>query len=144
MRARSLFWTSTSPGLGLGVGLQPLVVVVHRDGDLALGLILADDVLVEVPLDLDGGGEAGCCPRTPAWTAGVLADDVEAEPDALRADVDVRPRDDLVDLALRLVAEGARQTAGVVVFAHRHSGAWAGHPPTIDHTIGSRAARGQG
>ena len=46
------------------------------------------------------------------------ADDVQAELDALAADVDVWSRDDLVDLALRLVAEGAGKSARVAVLAH--------------------------
>jgi hypothetical protein len=60
------FWTSTSSLTGLRVGLEPLVVVVHRDGDLALGDVLADDVLIEVPLDLGGGAGGRRCPSSPA------------------------------------------------------------------------------
>jgi hypothetical protein len=40
--------------------LDPLVVVVDRDGQLLLGLLLADHVLVEELLDLVGTGGLTC------------------------------------------------------------------------------------
>ena len=38
---------------------QPLVVVVDGDGEDLLGAVLADDVLVELLLDLARGGDVG-------------------------------------------------------------------------------------
>ena len=49
----------------------------------------------------------------------VLADDVEAKSNTLAADVHIGASDDLFDLALRLVTEGAAEVTRVAVFAHR-------------------------
>src|SRR3954462_1342756 len=87
--------------------LHALVVVVDRYGERALGLLLADHVLVEHAVDLPrlrevldverrGGGE-------------LLVDDLVAEIDALVADVDAGTGDQLLDLPLRLAAEAAEQ-----------------------------------
>src|SRR5690606_11414469 len=86
--------------------------------DLALRLVLSDDVLIEEGLDLRGSGHAAVPPGDRLLLR-VLANDVQAEPDALGADVDVRPRDDLFDLALWFVAERTAQPAGIAVLAHR-------------------------
>src|ERR671920_479070 len=64
-------------------GLHPLVVVVDRDRERTLGLVLADDVLLEEVVDL------------------------LAEVDALVADVDPGASDELLDLLLALPAERA-------------------------------------
>ena len=82
-------------------------MVVDRDGQRALGALLADDVLVQDVIDLTGlrqalelegrrGGE-------------LLVDDLVAEIDALVADVDAGAGDQLLDLALRLAAEAAEE-----------------------------------
>src|SRR5450759_4984725 len=67
--------------------VDPLVVVVNGDGELALGRLLPDDVLVEEFLDLA---------RFRKLRLGlglvehpILGDDVEADVDALVADVDL-------------------------------------------------------
>ena len=44
--------------VGADLGVDALVVVVHRDGEDLLGALLADDVLVEDVLDLGGLGDA--------------------------------------------------------------------------------------
>ena len=87
--------------------LHALVVVVDRHRQRALGLLLPDDVLVEHAVDLlrlrqvvDVEGRRG---------GELLVDDLVAEIDALVADVDARPRDQLLDLPLRLAAEGAEE-----------------------------------
>ena len=84
-----------------------LVVVVDRDGERALRLLLGDDVVVEdgvdvlrprevVEVERCGGGE-------------LLVDDLVAEIDALVADVDAGPGDELLHLPLTLAAEAAEQ-----------------------------------
>src|SRR5207245_3891076 len=91
----------------LGAHLDALVVVVDGDGEGALGLLLRDDVVVEdgvdvlrprqvVEVELRGSGE-------------LLVDDLVAEIDALVADVDPGPGDQLLDLSLALPAEAAEK-----------------------------------
>jgi hypothetical protein len=82
-------------------------VVVDGDRQRPLRGLLADDVLLEDRVDLlrlrevleleaRGGGE-------------LLVDDLVAEIDALVADVDAGPGDQLLDLALGLPAEAAEK-----------------------------------
>jgi hypothetical protein len=70
--------------------LDALVVVVDRDGELLLRLLLADDVLVEQLLELVRLGEIGLLLLL---EHPVLGDDVEADVDALVADEDRRAGD---------------------------------------------------
>ncbi len=91
--------------------LDPLVVVVDRDRELLLGLLLADHVLVEELLDLLRGGEAGAG-GLPLGAA-VVRDDVVADVDALVADEDGGAGDQLADVVLVLVAERAAQDLAV-------------------------------
>src|SRR6185436_3817534 len=95
-----------------GLGLDPLVVVVDGDGQRLLRLVLPDHVLIQegpdlhrlgqlVELDIAGLGE-------------FLFDDLVAQVDALVADVDARPGDELLDLLLRLAAEGALEKVAAV------------------------------
>ena len=87
--------------------LDALVVVVDRDREGALRLLLADDVVVQdlvdllrarqvVEVELRGSGE-------------LLVDDLVAEIDALVADVDAGTGDQLLDLPLALAAEAAEK-----------------------------------
>ena len=97
--------------------LHPLVMVVDRDREDLLRVLLADHVVVEELVDLlrlrevlegelRGVGE-------------LLGDDVVAELDALVADVDARSGDQLLHLLLRLAAEAAlHQVATVSEFRH--------------------------
>ncbi len=86
--------------------LEPLVVVVDGDRELLLGLLLADDVLVQELLDLHRHRERG--PRAPIELV-VVRDDVVADLDALIADEDGRSGNQLADVVLVLVAERAPQ-----------------------------------
>ena len=90
-------------------GVDALVVVVDRHGEDLLRLLLADDVRVELVLDLPRARER--CRRRLAAGARrlehLLFDDLLAEVDALVADVDALPRDQLADLLLALAAEAA-------------------------------------
>src|SRR5581483_10706917 len=86
-------------------GLHPLVVRVHGDREGLLGVLLADDVVVQELVDL-----LGLRQLVEAHLRAVgelLFDDVVAQVDALVADVHARPGDQLLDLLLRLAAEGA-------------------------------------
>src|SRR5262249_7357116 len=93
--------------------LDAPVVVVHRHREDLLGAILPHHVVVEHRLDLVRLGRAR---RLAArlLLAVLLGDDVVAELDALVADVDRRPRDELAHLALALATEGTGEV-GVVV-----------------------------
>ncbi len=83
------FWSSTSP-CDFSREVDPLVVVVDRNRQLLLGLLLADHVLVEQRLDLacGFGRLVSCCCSSIA----VLGNDVETDVDALVADEDRRAR----------------------------------------------------
>src|SRR5437870_282747 len=93
--------------------LDPLVVVVDRDGEDFLRPLLADHVLVEDILDLRGLGKRAELAALLLFP--LLGDDVVAELDALVADVDRRARDQFADVVLALPAEGALQRS--VAFA---------------------------
>src|SRR5919204_5813259 len=87
--------------------LHALVVVVNRNGERALRFLLRDDVVVEDAVDglrprqvVEIELRRGCQP---------LVDNLVAEIDALVADVDAGPRDQLLDLALALAAEAAEK-----------------------------------
>jgi hypothetical protein len=100
---------------GLGGMVQPLVVVVYRDREHALGMHLPDDVIVEHVADVARGRYAvgGLEPGG----LRLLPDDVHAELDAFIADEDSRARDQLAHLVLALSAEGAVE--GVLAVAGR-------------------------
>src|SRR5947209_213528 len=91
----------------LAARLDPLVVIVDRDGKDLLRPLLADHVLVEDILDLGGLGQRAELAALLLFP--LLGDDVVAELDALVADVDGRARDQFADVVLALPAEGALQ-----------------------------------
>jgi len=78
--------------------LDPLVVVVDRDGQDPLRILLADDVVVQELVDLFGLGQL-----VEAQLGGLvelLLDDLVAEIDALVADVDPGAGDELLDASV--------------------------------------------
>jgi hypothetical protein len=111
--------------------LDAPVVVVDRDRELLLRLLLADDVVVEQRLDLGRLGELGLLLLL---EQAVLGDDVEADVDALVADEDGRPGDELLDLALALVAERAAERVVTRLFLRHLSSA-----PRLDPQRARRA-----
>src|SRR5437667_421303 len=121
--------------------LDPLIVVVDRDGEDLLGPILADHVLVEDVLDLGVLGKRADLAAFLFFP--LLGDDVVAELDALVADVDRRPGDQFADVVLALPAERALQRS--VAFArsgHRLSTcALASPAPPPRPRLGSSAWR---
>jgi hypothetical protein len=90
-------------------------VVVHRDGEGLLGLVLTDDVGVEELVDLARLGQA--VPLDIGRLGELLLDDLVAEIDALVADVHARSGDELLDLLLALTAERALQQVATVTDA---------------------------
>ena len=117
---------------------DPLVVVVHLHGQHPLGVVLADDVLVQAVLDLLGGqdvhrrrdGRLHPGPRTrraapgraaAAGAVGLFGQQVVAKADALAADVDAGPDDHPLYFVLMLAAEAANEvffifiSAGIVI-----------------------------
>ena len=91
--------------LGRMAGLDPLVVVVHRDGEGPLGGFLADDVFLQEVKDLAGLGQFETAQIGDLCE--FLLDDLVAELDALVADVDAGPGNELAHLLLALSAERA-------------------------------------
>ena len=84
-----------------------LVVVVDRDRERALRLLLRDDVVVQDGVDV---GRLREVVEVELGRRGqLLVDDLVAEIDALVADVDARSSDQLLDLTLALAAEAAEE-----------------------------------
>src|SRR5579859_478311 len=88
-------------------GADALVVVVDGDREDALGLVLADDVLVEDLVDPPRAGDLGAARARLRRLHELFVDDLAAERDALVADVNALAGDELAHLVLRLAAEGA-------------------------------------
>ena len=104
-------------GVGVPARLDPLVVVVHGDGQDLLGPLLPDDVVVEKGEDLRGLGQLI---EVDLRALGqLLLDDVVAQVDALVTDVDAGTGDQLLDLLLRLPAKRALdQVTGLPELGH--------------------------
>jgi hypothetical protein len=79
--------------IALGAVGESLVVVVHRHRQHALGVVLADHVVVEDGADVDRGGHAVA--GLDEVVLVLLADDVHAQLDALVADEHGGPRNQL-------------------------------------------------
>ena len=104
-------------GVAVRAGLHALVVVVDRDREDLLGLLLADDVVVQVLVDLTGLREL--VELHLGALRELLLDDLVAEVDALVADVDAGTGDELLDLLLALPAERAlEQVTAVTELGH--------------------------
>ena len=105
---------------------QPLVVVVHRDREDLLRMVLPDDVVIEDLADLLRRRHPVA--RLHEVRLVLLADDIHAQLDAFVADEHGGPGDELPDLVLRLPAERAvKGVLRVAGLAHGHS-AWMGRP----------------
>src|SRR3954454_352963 len=98
-----------------GAGLHALVVVVDRDRQRLLGVVLADDVAVEELVDLLGLRQL--VELDVRALRQLFLDDLVAEVDALVADVDPGACDELLDLFLALAAEGALEQVATVTDA---------------------------
>ena len=101
----------------LGGVVEALVVVVHRNREHALSVVLAYDVGVEDGADFSGARHAVA--RLHEGVLVLLADDVHAQLDALVADEHGRAGDELADLVLALAAKGAVE--GVFFLCHQVS-----------------------
>ncbi len=93
--------------------LNTLVVVVHGDREDLLGMVLADDVVVEKLVDGTRLGEL--LEMELGALRKLLLDDLVAQLDALVADVDPGAGDELLDLLLGLPAERTLQQVAAAV-----------------------------
>ena len=100
-----MFDFASSTSLFLRGVVQALVVVVDGDREHALGVVLADHVVVEDLADLARRRHAVA--RLHQRGLVLLADDVHAQLDAFIADEHGRAGDQLADLVLALAAERA-------------------------------------
>jgi hypothetical protein len=96
--------------VGSDTRVDALVVVVDSYRENLLRAILTDHVLVEDALDLFGLRD-GLGPAVRLVLLHLFRDDVVTQRDALIADVDRRPSDELLHLLLRLAAKGAAEIA---------------------------------
>src|SRR5437588_1502235 len=104
--------------VGVRADLHALVVVVDGDGEDLLRQLLPDDVVVQEVVDLAGLGKL--VEADLRGLGELLLDDLVAEVDALVADVDAGTGDQLLDLLLRLPAEGTlEEVAPVSELRHR-------------------------
>ena len=104
-------------GLDRAVRAHALVVVVDGDRQCALRVVLTDHVLLEEREDLARLGEIEVGDDARRGLGHALFDDLVAELDALVADVDAGPCDELLDLLLALSAEGALEQVGALTDA---------------------------
>ena len=105
--------------IGLRGMVQPLVVVVHRHRQHALGVDLADHIIVQHLADSRGVGTPSVDFRPGGLR--LFADDVHAQLDAFVADEHRRPRDQLAHLMLALAAERAiKRVLAVAAGVVRH------------------------
>ena len=94
-----------------------MVVNCHRKGNL--GIILANDILVQNVTDLPGGrDDIGYIDVLFLQVCSGILQDAHTELDTLIADIGTRTCDDSGDLFLMLTAKGATYRALVVVFRH--------------------------
>ena len=114
-------------GLAAAHGLDALVVVVHGDGQRTLGLVLADDVVVQDAVDVTRLGQLLEIQRRRSRE--LLVDDLVAQVDALVADVHARAGDELLHLPLRFAAEAAEQLV-VALGRSRHRAPPSAKPPS--------------
>jgi hypothetical protein len=110
---------------------------VDRDGESFFGVLLADDVLVEIFLDFPGGRQFSADTRGPGRLFSVLQNYVVAQVNTVGADINlVWAFDEGVLLGTRPAAEAAYGPGSVIVCLFRHLLScviWRGKPrPTID------------
>jgi hypothetical protein len=84
--------------------IEPLVMVMNRNREDALGALLADHIIVEDLADLDRRRNAAF-PLRGDGPFGLFANDIIAELDAFVADEHGGPGDELANFVLRLAAE---------------------------------------
>src|SRR5262245_21795952 len=124
-------------GIAVRARLDALVMVVDGDGQDLLGLLLPDDVVVEVLVDLTSLREV--VELDLRALRELLLDDLVAEVDALVADVDAGTGDELLDLLLALPAERAlQQVATVTELGHDVSSL----PPPVRRRLAHAGGRG--
>ena len=92
-------------------------MVVNRDGEDFLGVVLADDVFIEPLTDLCGDGSGGRLGKGSVelgllLVRKFLVQDGGAHLDTLVADIDAGAGDELLDLRVALATEGAHGEIG--------------------------------
>ena len=113
--------------------LDALVMIVHRDGQSFLRVLLADAIQVELAFDFRrlGNGELRRLCFL-ACSCKFLVEDVFAKDDAVVADVNARPGDELSDFRVRFAAETAQRDVGWA----RHSSDITIHDSPLSKQVG--------
>jgi hypothetical protein len=87
-------------------------MVVHRNGQSFFGVLLADAIKVQVPFDNRGFGDSELGLTLLILDLKFTVKDVFAKDDAVVADVNARPGNELAHFRLRFAAEAAHRDVG--------------------------------
>jgi hypothetical protein len=87
-------------------------MIMHRDGQGFFGVFLADAIKVQVPFDGRGFGDGELGLALLILELKFAVEDVFAKNDAIVADVNARPGNELAHFRLRFAAEAARRDVG--------------------------------
>ena len=98
--------------------IQAFVVVVHRNRQHALGMLLTNHIIVQNLADIARGRHA--ISGLQARRLGLFANDVHAKLDTFVTDKDGRAGDQLSDFVLALAAEGTIKRVLAVAGMVRH------------------------
>jgi hypothetical protein len=87
-------------------------MIMHRNGQGFFGVFLADAIKVKVPFDDRGFGDGELGLALLILDLKFAVEDVFAKDDAIVADVNARPGDELAHFRLRFAAETAHRDVG--------------------------------
>src|SRR5208282_3675406 len=92
--------------------LDALVMVMHRHSQGFLRVLLPDAIGIQLPFDFGGPGHGELRLLLLLLKLQLAVEDVFAQDDAIVADVNARPGDELAHFRVRLAAETAHRDVG--------------------------------